>query len=169
LDCEPAIPLRPPPRRATWLLNHGIIYLLNPDAKVAVRFDGAAGDLPGVLARHFNPFVILLDRKRAEEWARLEVAKQDEWYTYLAVTPVGGTRSNRFDGTFDGGEVAVMAKDTADIPKGMPRALRHWRMGTEVRIDVHTWRLNPADPPKPAEFARPEDRPGWTVQPWPFQ
>ncbi len=168
LDCEPAIPLRPLPKRVIGLLNHGAIYLLDPGAKTATRIDAAADDLPRFLARYFNPLIVLLDRKRAEEWTRLDVVKQDEWYTYLAVTP-DKARSDQFGGRFDGGAIAVMNKDTADIPKGMPRALRHWSAGREIRIDVRTWRLDPADAPRPADFTRPEDRPGWTVGQWPFK
>jgi hypothetical protein len=168
LNAEPAIPAVSAPKRMSYLLYNQQVYLLNHDDKMATRFGASTADLPGFLARHFNPFVVVLNRKRADEWCRFEIVKKDEWYTYLSVKPRDPRRADHFDGNFEGGGIAVMNEDSPAVPKGMPRTLYQLCGALEIRTDIRTWKLNAPNPPKPEEFTRPEDRPGWTVGPWPF-
>src|SRR5262249_5455972 len=113
--------------------------------------------------RYFSPFVVLLDRDRTERKHRLAVEKQDEWYTYLTVTPKAARRSG-WRISFESGGVAVMNKDTPGVPAGMPRVVPYIpSSGQRVVIDIRSWRLNVAGSLGPADFTRPEDRPGWTV------
>ena len=139
--------------------------MLYHDQRVALRFDPEAGDLLGFLQRYFNPFVLLLDRKRAEEKHDLEVVKQDEWYVYLSVKPKQVKRYGWFSDTFREGRVVLMNKASEVVPKDMPRQLWYTDGNRAYIVEVKAWRLNAADPPKLEEFAKPEDRPGWRVEP----
>jgi hypothetical protein len=95
----------------------------------------------------------------------LEVAKQDEWYTYLKVTPKQANQSDNFRN----GWVVLMRKDSEAVPKGMPRQLWHTDGMQEYLFEISAWRLNPEVGPKPEEFTKPEDRPGWEVSGSPLQ
>jgi hypothetical protein len=151
------------------LLNGGKVYLLNHDKKTAMRFELADSELKPFLEKYFNPFVVLLDRKRAEAKCTLEVVKQDEWYTYLAVKPKPVKRYGWFPNNFHDGRLVLMRKDAEAVPKGMPRQLWYTDGVREYLFDIKAWQLNPAAGPKLEEFAKPEDRPGWEVVDWPFQ
>lgn len=154
--------------RFNGLLNAGRVYLLDHDNKAAVRFEFADGELNPFLEKHFNPFVVLLDREHAEAKCQLEVVKQDECYTYLAVKPKQVRRYGWFPDTFHDGGVVLMRKDSEAVPKGMPRQLWYTDGRREYRFDIKAWRLNAADGPKFQEFTKPEDRPGWEVVDWPL-
>jgi hypothetical protein len=151
--------------RRLWngLLNGGLVYLLDYDKKRAMKFDPASSDLRGFLEKYFSPFVVLLDRKHAEKNCRLQVIKQDEWYTYLSVTPKQLKRSGWLSG-----RAVFMNQDSEGVPKNMPRQLWYQEpSGQEYKFNIKAWRLNAADAPKLEEFQRPEDRPGWLVYfPW---
>lgn len=155
--------------RWSALLNGGKVYLLNHDQKAAIRFEPARDELVPFLEKHFSPFVVLLDRKRAEAKHRLEVVKQDEWYTYLAVKPKQVKRTGWLPDNFHDGRVVLMRKDSDAIPKGMPRQLWYADGAREHLVTIKAWRLNRADAPKQEAFARPEDRPGWRVMKFPLQ
>ena len=60
------------------------------DIKQAARFSVPHGEVPPVLEQWFNPFVVLLDRERAQARCRLKLVKRDAWYTYVTITPRGG-------------------------------------------------------------------------------
>ncbi len=109
--------------------------------------------------------MVLLDRKPAEEKYKLEVVKQDESYTYLAVTPKQVKRQGWLPDNFERrGSNADGNAASATVPKDMPRRL--WCLspfGDECTYDIKAWKLNAADAPKLEMFARPEDRPGWKV------
>lgn len=96
------------PGQTSGLLHDGSIYLLNHDSKTAIRFEPESGDVQGFLEKYFNPFVLLLDRKHAAEKCKLEVVKQDEWYTYLAVKPKQVRKYVWFPDTFHEGRAVLM-------------------------------------------------------------
>src|SRR5262249_16388502 len=96
--------------RSSGLFNNGAVYILNHDRKTPVRLEPADGDLRGLLVQHFNPFVMLLNRKLTEDRCQLAVTKQDEWYTYLAVKPRQVKRVGWFPDTFHEGQVILMNK-----------------------------------------------------------
>lgn len=164
--------LREPPRdgrqpqRLSGLLHDTAVYLLVHQEKKAVRFDPSDGNLRQFLERHFNPFVRLLDRKRTEQNCHLQVTKQDDWYTYLAVTPNEVERSSWFCPAFKEGRAAFMNKRTDQIPMDMPRQFWFTDGNLELTFDIKSWRLNPAEGPKLEEFTKPEDRLGWEAGPW---
>jgi hypothetical protein len=107
--------------RWSGLLNGGTVYLLNHDKKTAVRFERQTDDeLRRFLEEYFNPFVWLLDRKRVEESCRLEVVKQDEFYTYLLVTPKQVKRTGWLPDHFHAGRAVFMRKRSASVPKTCP-------------------------------------------------
>jgi hypothetical protein len=57
--------------RYSCLLNQRTIYLLDHDKKtaIAIRFESSEGDLLRFLEQYFNPFVLLLDQRRASaQW-----------------------------------------------------------------------------------------------------
>jgi hypothetical protein len=149
------------------LLNHGSVYLFNHDDKMAFRFDAAGDDLAAFLERYFNPFVALLDKKRAEKNWRVEVTKQDDSYTYLSVKPKEGRGLQT--GLLHEGRVVLMNKDSGSLSKHMPRQLWYAdAVGSEYTFEVKSWRLNATEPPNLDEFTRPEERPGWKIFNFPF-
>jgi hypothetical protein len=87
--------------KVVGLLNAGSAYLLDEDNKIASRLGSASPDLRGFLEKYFNPFVVLLDKKRANEKCRLEIVKQDKLYTYLTVTPKQVRRYGWFPDNFE--------------------------------------------------------------------
>ncbi|HMC65212.1 MAG TPA: hypothetical protein VKI65_09765 [Gemmataceae bacterium] len=153
--------------RWSGLLNDGAVYLLNANQKAAIRFEPVDGDLRGFLEKYFNPFVLLLDRKRADDKSKLEIVRQDEWYSYLAVNPKQVKRYGWFPDTFHQGRAVFMNKASESLPKDMPRQLWYTDGIREYTFEIKAWRLNGTDPPKLEEFAKPEDRPGWEVVEWP--
>jgi len=163
---------KPSGTRGRWsgLLNGGTVYLLNHDKKAAVRFERQSDDdLRRFLEEYFNPFVRLLDRKRVEESCRLEVVKQDESYTYVLVTPKQVMRSGWLPDRFHEGRAVFMRKASATVPKDMPRQLWYTNGSQDFAFDIRAWQINPAADPKVDDFAKPEDRPGWTVSDWPWR
>jgi hypothetical protein len=155
--------------RWSGLLHNGTVYLLNHDKKTAIRFEPADGDLWRFLEKYFNPFVLLLDQKRAGEKCQIEVVKQDEWYTHLAVKPKHVKRFGWFPDTFHEGRAVLMNKASEAVPKDMPRRLWYTDGVREYTFEIKGWRLNAPEAPKLEEFAKPEDRPGWEVGEWPFR
>jgi len=150
------------------LLNNGTVYLLNEKEKIALSLRPIQGDLMQFLEKYFNPFVLLLDRKQAKEKCYLQVVKQDDWYTYLHVTPKSVKRYGWFPDLFHQGRVVLMNKSSEGVPKDMPRELRFTNGFYESIFDIKSWRLNAPDAPKVEVFAKPEDRSGWKVSEWPF-
>jgi hypothetical protein len=151
------------PGRFHGLLNHGKVYVLSPDTKYAIRFEPSDGDVYGFLKRHFIPFILLFDQKRARKHFQLEVVKQDEWYTYLTARP-------REDGPWAyplEGRLVLMNKSSPEVPKDMLRQLSYLEPnGKEHRFEITAWRMNTGESPTREEFTRPEDRPGWEVRDW---
>jgi hypothetical protein len=152
--------------RVTELLHRGTVYLLNHDKKTALAFPVAEKDRLGFLAEHFNPFAILLDRSLAREKAWLEVIGEDESSTDLAVRWKPAKRCDWYEPPSKVGRVTLMKKGSKTIPKNMPRQLSYPELnGAQYVYVIKTWRMNADDAPKPDEFTRPEDMPGWTVYP----
>jgi hypothetical protein len=149
------------------LLSDGIVYVLDHERKTAMRFDPTDTGVRPFLERHFNPFVLLLDRKRAEEKCQLEVSNIDEWYTYLVVKPKHVKRYRWFPDTFQEGRVVLMNKPDDDVPKDMPCQLWYTDGNRTNTFHIKSWRLNAADAPKLEEFTKPEERLGWEVSEWP--
>ena len=145
------------------LLSNGRIYLLYERQKRAMYRGPTDGDLQRFLEKNFNPFVLLLDEKYAKEKCFLEVVKQDEWYTYLKVTPKNLNRYGWCPDQFHEGRVVLMNKSTAGVPKDMPRQLWYTNGCSNFIFEIKSWRFNAPDGPKAEEFAKPEDRPGWRV------
>jgi hypothetical protein len=158
------------------LFHKDSFYLLNQGKRTAVRYELAGVDVQTVLEKICNPLVLLLDRKRAEEKWDIEVTKESEWYTYLAVKPkvvavepkavpwmerLGRVLKEGL--VLEEGQVVVMHADWGSVSKDMPRRL--WFRGgfNNCSFEIRTWRMNAADPPKLEEFTKPEDRPGWKV------
>jgi hypothetical protein len=152
--------------RCSGLLNNGAVYLLYHNTKNAIRFDPPPGELQRFLAKYFNPFVRLLDRKHAEaDWC-LEVVKQDEWYTYLVVRPKEVKNSGWFFGTMQEGRIVFMKMASPGVPKDMPRLL-WWTDGClEYTFDIVSCKVNGEGAPKREEFVKPEDRPDWQLSVW---
>ena len=149
--------------RFSGLLYNGAVYLLIHEKKAALRFKAAEDDLPDFLERYFNPFVLLLDRKRAEERCKLEIVQQDEWYTYLNVRPLQGKGPS----WFNQGQVVLVNKDAKILAKNMPRRL-WFANGNRIErtFEITGWRINAVDGPKAEDFQRPEDLPGWETAVW---
>jgi hypothetical protein len=118
--------------RWSGLLNNGRVYLLHHDKKRAIPFEPT--ELRCFLEQYFNPFVLLLDQKRAREKCQVQVIKQDEWYTYLSVKPKQVQR-------FQEGRAVLMNKDSDAVPKNMPRQLWYTDGGCEYTFDIKAWRL----------------------------
>jgi hypothetical protein len=167
-SCEVREPQAKGEKRERWsgLLHKGTVYLLNDDKKTAIRFEPADGDVPRFLEKHFNPFVLLIEQKRAAEKCELEVVKQDERHTYLGVKPKQVKRSGWFPDTFHEGRAVLMNEDSEEVPKDMPRQLWYTDGVREHTFQIKSWQMNRAEPPKVEEFAKPEDRPGWQVGTW---
>jgi hypothetical protein len=164
--------IRPKPEkqdRMRCLLNNGIVYVLNHDEKSALGFEVPGSELMPFLERNFNPFVVLLDRKRAEEKCHIEVVKQDESYTYLAVKQIKVKRTGWFPDNFHEGRVVLMNKASERVPKDMPRQLWYTDGSREITFEIKSWRLNAGEAPKLEEFTKPQGRPGWRVNVWPWQ
>jgi hypothetical protein len=157
------------PERSSGLLSNGKVYLLNHDKKTAIRFEPSDGDLQRFVEKYFNPFVLLLDRKRADEQCLVDVAKQDEQFTYLTVKPKAVKPSGWFTDQFHEGRAILMNKASDMVPKDMPRQLWYTDGRQEYTYEIKSWRHDPAEPPKLEEFVRPEDRPGWEVREWPMR
>jgi hypothetical protein len=151
--------------RFSGLLNDNCLYVLHHDTKTAERLVKApAAEIQRLLEERFNPFVVLLNRKHAEEKCKLEVIEQDESFTYLAVTPKQVKRQGWFPDIMERGGVVLINKDSETVPKDMPTRLFYvGPVGVENNYNIKSWKLNAADAPKLDEFAKPEDRPGWKV------
>ena len=94
--------------------------------------------------------------------------KSDEWYTYLSLKPKKPKINGWFPDILQGG-VVLMNKETLQLAKDMPRRLLIYdAAGNRMQFDIKCRRLNGSDAPKPEEFTKPEDRPGWQVfgSPW---
>jgi hypothetical protein len=151
--------------RVSILLTGKSVYFLDHDKNTATRFESPNGAHGLFLEEYVNPFVVLLDRERAEASCTLKVVKQDDWYTYLSVKPKKVKRRSWLSPVlFHEGRVVLTRKGSVSVPKGMPRQMWYANGLTEYRLDVKSWRLNGTDAPKPEEFARPEDRPDWEVK-----
>lgn len=152
--------------QSSGLLNNGSIYLLNHDNKTAIKFEFGDGELRGFLEKYFNPFVRLLDKRRAEEQCKIKVLKQDKWYTYLSVKPKKVRQFGWFPDSFQEGRVVLMNEASDAVPKDMPQQFWYTDGIYGYTFEIKSWQLNPVVPPKLAEFGKPEDRPGWKVLDW---
>lgn len=146
------------------LVRGGEIYLLMHEREEALKWRPADHDVRLFLQKRFNPLIVLLEKKRAQAECRLAIVKQDEWYTYLRVEPKKIRNSGRWPTElYSQGRVVLMRETTVDLPKHMPRQLWYEDVSHQYTFDIHRWRYNTDDGPKPEEFTRPEDRPGWQV------
>lgn len=146
------------------LLSNEKVYLLNHGKKVAIRFKSNHADLLCFLELYLNPFVGLLDPKNAKDRWRLEVVKQDDWFTYLSVKPKGPPRLLMDKPyPFHHGRVILMNKASKMVSRDMPRELWHTDGVHEVTYKIKRWQTNVAEPPTLEEFTKPENRPGWVV------
>jgi hypothetical protein len=145
-----------------------LVYILDHDNKIAIRFEPTDGDVRGFLEKYFNPFVLLLDRERAQEKYKLEVVNQDEWYTYLTIKPKQVKRYYWFADFYEGRAV-FMNKASDSVPQDMPKQLWYTDGICEYTFETKIWQVNDVNAPKLDVFARPEDRPGWQVGEWPFK
>lgn len=158
-------------KHSAGLLNGGKVYLLNHDEKKATSVEITDSELMAFLEDYFICYTVLLDRKRAEEKWHLEIVKQDNWYSYLKMTPKQATWSlfGWFQVPRPEGRAVLMRKDSDTIPKGMPRQLWVTDGSSEHKFEIKSWRLNPTQGPNLEDFTRPEDKPGWKVGKMPFQ
>ena len=138
-------------------------YRLNHANKTATQCYPDDGDLLGFLQLYFNPIVLLIDRERAENAYTLKVDTRDEWYTYLTLKSKEPKSKPWLAIKFSACHLALLNKATAAIPKDMPRQLRIDTPNERLLFDIKSWRINPPDPLKEADFARPATRPGWKV------
>jgi hypothetical protein len=152
--------------RDNFLLKNRSVYSMDYDKKKAVHLATVDGDLQPFLERWFNPFVILLDRKRADAKCELKVVKQDEWYTYLTAKQKY-PRTSVWEPTFQQCGIVFLNKATATVPRDMPLRLITNTGGSQTVFDIKSWRVNAPDGPKPEEFTKPENRPDWEVVEWP--
>lgn len=142
------------------------VYELDEGAKSAVRYAVAPADVVPFLARHFIPFVAVLNAKHVGTDYRLKLAKQDEWYTYFNLELRRPWPFGTFGHSFDVAKMAVLQKDAEGMAKGTPRkVVISASSGQEgFTYEVMSWQLNGKDKPAEAEFLRPDDREGWTVK-----
>jgi len=150
----------------TGLFNDGAIYLLFHDTQTAFRLRPQDGDVRRFLQQHFNPFILVLNRKLADETCKIEIARQDQQYTYLKVISDQPERHGWLPGIdFALGWVLLENQTTDDVPQNMPRKLYHTdrRGRLESFYHIKAWRMNVTDAPRPEEFTRPEDRPDWKL------
>jgi hypothetical protein len=150
-------------QKQSWLLSGGSVYLLDRGQKTALRFTPAAGDLLRFLAKYSYPFVLLLDRKLAEEKYHLDVVRQDQWYTYLMIKPKHVKQCGWLPETFGRGRVVLSNKGSKTVPVDMPVQLWFEAPDSPYTFTIKAWRWNAPDAPRREEFVRPEDRPGWKV------
>jgi hypothetical protein len=151
-------------RRLSYLLNGGTIYRLDHATKTGFVVRPAGDGLSEFLETWFSPVVVLLDRRRAEARYTITLVQQDEWYTHLLLRPKDRRKSGWFTPVQPDVQVALMTKASPAIPKDMPRRLRYLiPNGPTTTFDIIAWRLNAADGPTVADFAKPQDRPGWRV------
>ena len=148
------------------LLSDGMVYVLDQERKTAIRFDPTDVGLQSFLVRYFNPFPLLLDRKRDDGKCQVEVTRIDEWYTYLAVKPKHVKRYGWFPDSFQEGRVVLMNKTNDDVPKDMPCQLWYTDGIRACTFHIRSWRLDAANAPRLEEFTKPEDRPGWEINEW---
>lgn len=142
-----------------YLLREGTLYAIDPTKKQATRFK--TGDVTQYVADHYQPLAVLLDRSRAEKSFDLAVAKRDDWFTFLTLTPKDKTAN------LPGGMVVVPHRKNDTLPVGMPRVLRYTNeVGITVDWDVTKWVMNGDNPPKASEFELPAEKDGWTISEW---
>jgi hypothetical protein len=132
------------------LLADSTIYLygFGPEEETAVRLEFKPEELRSFLQRHFDPFVVLLDRKKTSEQYDIALQKTDKNYTYLSID----AKQNQFPS----GQVVVMNKDSEFIPKNMPRLIRHIEQHQQQTVDIQSWRINPINGPKTDDFTVPK-------------
>jgi hypothetical protein len=146
------------------LLRDDRVYWLQQDKKVALLFDLSGKDGPLWLKKYFNPFVLLIDRARARQEWRLQIAKQDGWYTYLDVRPRGAKRND----PFDVGRVALLNRGNDAVPRNFPRRLWYTLdVGISNTYDITRWSLNGPDKLADEDFADPGMMLDWKVLKWP--
>lgn len=156
------------PDQLSAILYKGIGYVLNHDKKTAFRMEPADADLRQFLEEYFNPFVTLTDEEHAKQKCYLEVTKQDERYTYLSMKPKDPKSYGWLEADYHQARAVLMNKASETVPKDMRCQLWYTDGRRSYTFEIKSWRLNAADAPKPDEFIRPEDRPGWQVTEWPF-
>jgi hypothetical protein len=154
-----------PSRRCFALLAAGKIYLLDHENKTAITVQ-AVGGLQSFLEDSVNPFVVLLDRKRAIAKYLLEITKSDEHSISISLNPREFKTATDGSRNFIDCRMLLLRKDQVDIPKAIPHQLHFTNFDIERTIDIRAWRFNPADGPTLEELTRPEDRPGWRLLGW---
>jgi hypothetical protein len=163
-------PKGPKSRRGSFLFHQGAVYVLQHDEKTALKIDAESlrrifqTTPPAVFFSTINPFVLLLDRKAAEERLTLEIVNQDEHYTYLGIKPKKEMEKEWSWIRIEEGRAVFTNKASENRPKAMPRQI-WYRLpgGMEMTFDIKTWRVNAPDGPNAEDFATPETWPGWKV------
>jgi hypothetical protein len=156
-----------------FLWRGGTVYYLDFSRKHAIDFGTTGKDVLLYLRNHFCPLTMFLDRKRAAETYRLEIAKQDGWYTYLKVErrkPMAAPGAwSPFD-AFYFGQVVFPIKASENYPAGMPCQICWASTKDEMNVwQVKSWSVNARNGPAETDFVRPEAMPGWEVVEWPWK
>ncbi len=150
------------------------LYLLRTANKTAIRIDLAGVNICRWLEKWFNPFVLPLDRERAQwEW-RWNLAKEDSWYTYLDVQPRKRQGRSSFLQTYkeddsDSGwsfvraRIVVMNKGDDKIPRNMPRRIWIRQVTSDITFDIVRWTMDGPEAPSDKDFTEPEKMEGWKV------
>jgi hypothetical protein len=155
------------PVRYSGLISGGTIYILERDTKTALKFEPADQNVIGFMNKYFNPFVLLLDRKLAQEQYRLEIVQQDKCNTYLTMKPKQVETEGVLPAdVFREGQATLVNQPTNGIPKDMPKQLWYTTGVFEYTFKIRAWHLNAADAPRLHDFKKPEERTGWTVLKW---
>jgi hypothetical protein len=149
------------PQAATGLLVGDDVYLLQPQDQTALRIPLGTSDKLRWLEKWFNPFVVFLNGERVRRDFRLDVTKEDQWYTYLAVTPRHPKRSGWLPDEMLQGGVAILNRGTGKIPAGAPRQLWYSNDSNQRVLEIREWKVNAPDGPEEKDFERPEKLPGW--------
>ncbi|MER3416139.1 MAG: hypothetical protein C4297_08030 [Gemmataceae bacterium] len=110
------------------------------------------------------PFLFGMSAETAKKRYRLRISKEDEWYTYVEVTPL----YERDMVEFTRARIVILNRPTAAIPKDMPREL-YWiePNRNEHKYDIQRIQMN-AVAVQRTDFIKPNLPPGWTwriVQP----
>ncbi len=156
------------PSLKAGLLDSRTVYFFDDSQKTEYHLKLGDKDPIEFLADWFNPFAVLLDRKRAEQVSDVEI-KRDETYTYLHIKPKHPKeRTGSFSSPgFTLGRVTLMNVDSANVPKGMPKQLWHCQSnGNESYFEIKSWRINAADGPTVEDLEKSVNLKGWIVQEW---
>lgn len=147
------------------LLSEGKLYCWQSQTKTAYTL--CPGDSHFLEFLLGQPSVGLLDatgpRNRS---ARIELAKRDEWYSYLTVKSTEPERKGWFRSGFARGRIVLLNKESTNVPKGFPVQL--WTelpAGDCETIEVRKIVFDPPDARTWPVFTPFEELEGWTVSP----